>query len=466
MLGSLVFLVSATAWAGPGDPDDVGVYTEERIFNGEPAAPCAWPTTVLIQNGPSLCTGTLVHPQVVSYAAHCGANGTTVTFGENSGGMTVPCEFSMTNPGYAMVPDDQAHDWAFCKLPAPIEDIPVTPVVFGCEASILVPGAEIAIAGFGQTNTMGAGVKHWNMTTLTGVDLTNGTYTLGGDGLPSVCPGDSGGPAFIRYPDNSWHAFGIASTVTGGCGGFGTHSSIPHAVPWIEMETGIDITPCHDVDAGTPLLDQAWTPTPQCGHFYSGEPGMGYGSWADGCSGTPFVPLSDSCGAPFNDGDETPPTVEITSPMDGAEFGEPIEDETGGEEECLEQIDVSVAASDDSGYMKSVTVRVDCDLEVCPFETPALAAEPWVFQGLTFPAGQFTLTGVAEDFSGNIAESEPVGIGVCAPPPPPEGETGEDAGGNEDGGKGCGCTATTDRTAHLSWMLLVLGLGLRRRRRA
>lgn len=463
---AFVAVASAPAMAS-ANPGEVAVYTEERIFGGEPAEPCAWPTTVLVQNGPGICTGTLVHPQVITYAAHCQASGTTVTFGENAGGVTVPCEFSMTNPGYANVPDDQAHDWAFCVLPEPV-DMPVTPVVFGCETSILTPGLEIAIAGFGQTQSMGAGTKHWNMTTLTNFDAAVGTATLGGMGLPSVCPGDSGGPAFVRFPDDgSWHAFGIASTVTGGCGGFGTHASIPHAVPWIEEASGFDITPCHNVDPMAPLLEQEWAPTPQCGNFNAGEPGVGYGTWADGCADTPSIPLSATCGGPFNDGDETPPTVEITSPMDGATFGEELPaDSTDGAEDCLEDVDVHVAVMDDSMFIKEVGLRIDCDIEgVCPFMADPLNKEPWIFTGATFPAGQFVLTAIAEDYNGNVAESEPVGIGVCSTAPSVDDDDGETGGSASEEGadKGCGCSSSND--AGWPGMLALFGLAVFVRRR-
>jgi hypothetical protein len=42
----------------------------EAIYGGETVAVCGWPTTVSMQGS---CTGTLVHPQVVIYAQHCGS---------------------------------------------------------------------------------------------------------------------------------------------------------------------------------------------------------------------------------------------------------------------------------------------------------------------------------------------------------------------------------------------------------
>src|SRR5437868_15537919 len=54
------------------------------VVGGTPATACQWPTTVSIQG----CTATLVHPKLVTLAAHCltGADvPTEVLFGEDDG---------------------------------------------------------------------------------------------------------------------------------------------------------------------------------------------------------------------------------------------------------------------------------------------------------------------------------------------------------------------------------------------
>jgi len=437
-----------------------------RIIGGQDAIACAWPTTVAVQGASTLCTGTLVHPQVVVYAAHCGDEADKIRFGEKVSppSKTQSVDFCMTNPGYGGT-GDQAHDWAFCKLSAPV-DMAVTPVIYGCETSALQAGTQVAIVGFGSNSAddTGAGTKRWAMTSINQVG--GSTLSIGGGGT-GVCPGDSGGPAFVKYSDDTWHAVGIASTVSGGCGGVGTHSRMDGAVPWVEENSGVDITPCHDVD-GT------WNPTPQGQAFYAGEAGQGYGAWAYWGDETPVGPSSDTCGDPFDSvPDEDPPTVTITSPQDGETYDSPP------------TLDIQIDADDGSGWgVKQVELEINGDMQ------PVVdSAAPWQFSGVTFPEGQYVLVAVATDWGDNVGRSDGVGIGVGQDAPDPE-EPGDDGGTSDDGGTddgadggdgggdsppgnpggggsderdGCGCAAGGG--APLGVVLLLLALGARTRSR-
>jgi hypothetical protein len=467
----LVFVVALgvplSARAGDPPPDVVTPPPDASgIIGGQDAIACAWPTTVAVQGGSSLCTGTLVHPQVVVYAAHCGDQADKIRFGEEVSppSKTQSVDFCMTYPSYGGT-SDQAHDWAFCKLSAPV-DMAVTPVIYGCETSALTSGMQVAIAGFGSNtaNDTGAGTKRWAMTHVNQVG--GGTLSIGGGGT-GVCPGDSGGPAFVEYADGTWHAVGIASTVSGGCGGVGTHSRMDGAVPWVEENSGVDITPCHDVD-GT------WNPTPQCQGFQAGEAGQGYGAWSYWCDETPVGESSDTCGDPFDAiPDEDPPTVAITSPQDGETYDSPP------------TIDIQIDADDGGGWgVKQVELEING--EVQPIVD---SAEPWQFSGVTFPEGQYVLVALATDWGDNVARSDGVGVGVGqdAPDPgdPGDGGTGDDGGtgsgggdGGDDGGyppgvpgaggsddrKGCGCAAGGGAPA--GFVLLLLALGSRTRSRS
>lgn len=462
--GFLLTLALVPAVASAGNPDEVTDVERgdgPAIFQGQPADHCAWPNTVAVQNGGSLCTGTLITPEVVLYAAHCGASNTQIRFGESTGGgaKTVTPEFCQTNPGYGGV-NDQGHDWAYCKLSQPITDLPVTPILFGCEGELLQNGGSVYIVGFGQTHIGGAGTKYWAETSFIDINVAGGTVSLGGNGQPSVCPGDSGGPAFIRHPQQgTWHHVGIASTVAGGCGGFGTHALSAAAVNWVEEGTGTDVTPCFDPN-GT------WNPGPFCGDFYMGEPGVGYGTFSgEWCEGTPRLPFSATCGDGFGGDDDVPPTVSISSPADGTAY-----DGTSAE------VTITIDAADDSGFIKEVGIIIDGD-EQPAYDTMA----PYEFGGVVFPEGQYVLEAVARDFAGNETISDPIGIGIGVDPPDPTtGDEGADegisdgtgsgpGGRDDDGGEGCSCSTTPSQGAAPLGLMMLAGLGLagvRRRRRA
>jgi MYXO-CTERM domain-containing protein len=414
----------------------------------------------------------LVHPQVVIYAAHCGAGVNRVTFGERD---TVPAkqittQTCLTNPAYGS--GGAGNDHAFCVLSQPVNDVPIVPILMGCETGALQPGAEVDVVGFGYNspNSNSIGIKHQVTTTLNNV--SNNEAYIGGGGLDS-CNGDSGGPVYIKLPDQgtdpglpdgTWRVFGITSygPAHPNCGGGGWYSMMHIGMPWIEGELaayGIDLTPCHDSD-GT------WNPGPECFGFPVDARTVG-GSWAGGCDPGPLSAWGAVCGEPFNnEPDDTPPTVTITAPMDQQVF------DTMGAGEVT--IPISVDAQDEGWGVQQVALLIN-GAEIATDNVP-----PYEWSTVQFPGGQYTIGAIATDYAGHTTEAVPVNIGVDTDPMPPvdptttTGETGGEAGtGGEGVGldegdpdpKGCGCTTGSNGTGGGFASLGLLALVALRRRR-
>lgn len=452
---------------------DASVDEDPAIYGGTDVPTCGWPTTVSFGG----CTGTLVHPQVVVYAAHCGPQG-SVRFGESANGAAriVPTSMCRTNPSYNG--GAQGQDHAFCILQTPQDDIPITPILMGCETTVLQPGKEVTIVGFGNADTGPFGIKREVTTTIN--QITNGNEAFIGGGGKDSCQGDSGGPVYVKLDasqggDDTWRVFGITS-YGGACGGGGYYSMMHIAMDWLEGELAqynIDLTPCHTSD-GT------WQPTPECFGFpYT--PNVPAGSWANGCAGGELSGYSSMCGAPFNnEPDEDPPTVSITNPAD-----QTLYDSMGAGSVT---ITINVDANDGDGWgIQRVALLIDGT------EVASDPAPPYEWANVNFPQGTYTLEALATDYAGNEAISAAVQIGVDEEPEPPlpppttgesdagsgddgtaSGEVGTgsagdetgDAGiGDEGGGEGCACDASGDDSAPVG-ALALFGLVAWRRRRS
>jgi hypothetical protein len=437
------------------------------VQGGEEAAPCAWPTSVAIvydeyaqwdpESSGVFCSGTLVHPELVVFASHCmdpwgNANPDYIYFGEQAGA-----------PGFAADIDDcgamywdwQAKDdWAWCRLDEPV-NLPVTPILYGCETDVLEAGTEIVTAAWGMPEL---GLKTWGRTPI---EKVTGTTVVFGDGQQvGNCGGDSGSSGLLQLEDGSWRAFSIASILnenSGECGSI-TSARLDQAVPWLEEQSGLDLTPCHDVD-GT------WNPGPGCTQFFAGDE-AGAGEWSNWCEGTPVSGPSTTCGAAMPD--DAAPFVELVAPYDGKEFPEgPV----------VVPIEFDVDDPDGTGVTRVRLTVEGLDVEVTD------DAAPWALDSIELPEGTWTLRLVGEDWAGNLGEDtaqvivhgpQPEGDdtddGEPEPEPEDSGETGDPSGELEmgdDADLGCGCQSGGPAAPWWAGLLFFWPLAdrLRRRRR-
>ncbi len=293
------------------------------IVGGDDAEVCDFPSTVLLRDLDGIddiagneddfpqfvCSGVLVHPRLALTAGHCirtnGQGLQVVSFGENVDLMIadpevvaeVPVERCARHPDF--VPTNQNWDLGYCILAEDAPGVPITPPLMGCEAEIISPGLELVTVGFGQNvdgpRPLGTGTKRWTTQTIQAFEFLENNIAMMGQGSNSTCFGDSGGPAFVRLADQSWRVVGTASTLHPvfpmSCG-FGAIFELVHTlVPWVEQDSGIDITPCHDAD-GT------WNPAEGCGEFPVELVGEG-DSWETSCGNAPRSGPSETCGEPW-----------------------------------------------------------------------------------------------------------------------------------------------------------------------
>lgn len=269
------------------------------IYAGTPANRCEWPSVVAVGE---YCSGTLVHPNLVVYAAHCGTDVEHVTFGET---LTAPqrrvavkrCE---SHPDFV---HGGPADLAYCMLAEPASDVPIIPLASGCEVAGLSEGLPVSFVGFGfDRDFRGLGIKRWGTGHV--VDIKE-LLEIASD-TSNTCPGDSGGPVFASLNDLGLPGDEglrlIAVTSTGPdvhCEpNWGRYVRVYDFIPWLERASRLDLTPCFADDG-------SWAPGATCVDSINAR-------FTCSHEDDPVYRYASSCGPPYAEG--RPASFESSSP--------------------------------------------------------------------------------------------------------------------------------------------------------
>ena len=167
-----------------GQDADIG----PALINGQISKPEDWPEVLKILIGQSSCSATLVAPNVILTAAHCGSHGAKVRTTIAGKAATGTC---YRHPSYPR----QDVDIMACKLDQSFDDVKPASVTVSHAV-----GDIVTIAGYGCTRPGGGGADGKLRNGNAKIFRYSAYDIISGQGA-ALCYGDSGGPMFKKISD-------------------------------------------------------------------------------------------------------------------------------------------------------------------------------------------------------------------------------------------------------------------------
>lgn len=195
--------VSATATFRPISELQPPAGATVQLIGGTPASPKDWPASFYSFHGGGACTSTLVGPRALLTAAHC-LTGATAVIVYQGAKISATCSYSTDyDPSTAL---GETADWALCLLAEPLSNPPEYERI-STGASAVAVGTPLVLTGFGctRTNMTGGndGIFRTGIAPVVALPsaVSYDIVTKVTPGEPTICPGDSGGGAYVASAD-------------------------------------------------------------------------------------------------------------------------------------------------------------------------------------------------------------------------------------------------------------------------